>query len=287
MKGIILAGGSGTRLRPITKSVNKQLLPIFDKPMIYYPLSTLMTAKIKEVLIITNPENIDQFKTLIGDGTELGMKINYAVQNKPRGIAEAFKIGKKFIGKKSVCLILGDNIFHGQGFGDILLKARKQKKGGLIFAYPVLNPEQFGVVKFDNDNNVISIHEKPKKPISNYAITGLYFYDNNVVEYFNQIKPSKRNEYEITSINECYLLNNKLSVFPLGRGMTWFDCGSQNAIIEASQYVHTIENRQGLKIGCIEEIAWRNKWISDKKMKEHVKKNKSSDYGKYLSKIIK
>ena len=227
MKGIILAGGSGTRLRPITNSVNKQLLPIFDKPMIYYPLSILMTAKIKDILIITNPKDINQFKNLIGDGSDLGMKIKYAIQDKPRGIAEAFKIGSKFIGNSKVCLILGDNIFHGQGFGDILNDVVNFKKGGLIFAYPVLNPKEFGVVKFDKNLRVLSIQEKPNKPKSNYAITGLYFYDNKVIEYFKKIKPSKRNEYEITSINQFYLKNKELSVVTLGRGMTWFDCGSQ------------------------------------------------------------
>ncbi len=287
MKGIILAGGNGTRLSPITNSVNKQLLPIFDKPMIYYPLSILMSAKIKEVLIITNPKDLQQFKNLLGNGSDLGMHIEFKVQDKPRGIAEAFKIGSNFIGKSNVCLILGDNIFHGQGFGEMLLEVTKLKKGGLIFAYPVLNPEEFGVVKFNKKLKVLSIDEKPKKPKSNYAITGLYFYDNKVVDYFKNIRTSKRNEYEITSINKCYLKNKELSVYPLGRGMTWFDCGSQTSLIEASQYIYTIEKRQGLKVACIEEIAWRNKWINDKKMLTHIKKNKSSDYGEYLAKILK
>ena len=286
MKGVILAAGRGTRLYPLTKIVNKQLLQIYDKPMIYYPLSILMSAKIKEVLIITNPQDLAQFENLLGNGKNLGMNIEFRVQDKPRGIAEAFRIGESFIGKSNVCLILGDNIFHGQGFGEILLKAANLKKGGIIFTYPVLNPKEFGVVKFDKNFKVLSIEEKPKKPKSNYAITGLYFYDNKVLNYFKKIKPSKRNEYEITSINECYLKNRELSVYPLGRGMSWFDCGSQVSLIEASQYVYTLEKRQGLKISCIEEIAWRNKWINDKKMLSHIKKNKSSDYGKYLTKIL-
>ena len=287
MKGIILAGGSGTRLRPITLTINKQLLPIFDKPMIYYPLSVLMMAKIKDILIITNPADINLFKKLLGNGKKLGINLKYAIQKKPKGIAEAFRIGRDFIGKSNVSLILGDNIFYGQGFGEILEKASNLKKGGLIFAYPVLNPKDFGVINFNKDLKVLSIEEKPKKPKSNYAVTGLYFYDNNVVKYISRIKPSNRNEYEITSINNIYLKNKNLSVFPLGRGMTWFDCGSQESLIEASNYVYSIEKRQGLKIACIEEIALRNKWISKSLFKSHITNNKSSDYGKYLAKITK
>jgi glucose-1-phosphate thymidylyltransferase len=284
MKGIILAGGSGTRLYPITRGISKQLLPIYDKPMIYYPLSTLMLSGIREVLIISNPEYIDNYKQIFGDGSWLGMKIEYAIQEKARGLAEAFIIGEEFIGSDSVCLVLGDNIFYGQGFSDILLEAKKNK-GATVFAYPVKNPKSFGVVEFDRNFKAISVEEKPDNPKSNYAVVGLYFYDNNVIKYAKKITPSKRGELEITSINDVYLQNNELNVKLLGRGFAWFDCGTHDSLLEANQFVATIEKRQGYKVACIEEIAYRNKWIDKKQLINLAKSLLKTNYGQYLIEI--
>ena len=284
MKGIILAGGSGTRLYPITRGISKQLLPIYDKPMIYYPLSTLMLSGIREVLIISNPEYIDNYKQIFGDGSWLGMKIEYAIQEKARGLAEAFIIGEEFIGSDSVCLVLGDNIFYGQGFSDILLEAKKNK-GATVFAYPVKNPKSFGVVEFDRNFKAISVEEKPDNPKSNYAVVGLYFYDNNVIKYAKKITPSKRGELEITSINDVYLQNNELNVKLLGRGFAWFDCGTHDSLLEANQFVATIEKRQGYKVACIEEIAYRNKWIDEKQLINLAKSLLKTNYGQYLIEI--
>ena len=284
MKGIILAGGSGTRLYPITRGISKQLLPIYDKPMVYYPLSTLMLSGIREVLIISNPEYIDNYKQIFGNGSWLGMKIEYAIQEKARGLAEAFIIGEEFIGSDSVCLVLGDNIFYGQGFSDILLEAKKNK-GATIFAYPVKNPKSFGVVEFDKNYKAISIEEKPDNPKSNYAVVGLYFYDNNVIKHAKKITPSKRGELEITSINDVYLQTNELNVKLLGRGFTWFDCGTHDSLVEANQFVATIEKRQGYKIACIEEIAYRNKWIDKEQLINLAKPLLKTNYGKYLIEI--
>ena len=284
MKGIILAGGSGTRLYPITKGISKQLLPIYDKPMIYYSLSVLMLARIREVLIISNPEYIENYKAIFNDGNQLGMNIEYAIQERPNGLAEAFIIGEKFIGKDDACLILGDNIFYGQGFSDILLEAKKNK-GATVFAYPVKNPKSFGVVEFDENYKAISIEEKPENPKSNFAVVGLYFYDNKVIEYAKKITPSKRGELEITSINDIYLKNNELNVKILGRGFAWFDCGTHDSLLEANQFVATIEKRQGYKIACIEEIAYRNKWIDKEQLKNLAKPLLKTNYGKYLMEI--
>lgn len=284
MKGIILAGGSGTRLYPITKGISKQLLPIYDKPMIYYSLSVLMLARIREVLIISNPEYIENYKAIFNDGNQLGMNIEYAIQEKPNGLAEAFIIGEEFIGKDDACLILGDNIFYGQGFSDILLEAKKNK-GATVFAYPVKNPKSFGVVEFDENFKAISIEEKPENPKSNFAVVGLYFYDNKVIEYAKKITPSKRGELEITSINDIYLKNNELNVKILGRGFAWFDCGTHDSLLEANQFVATIEKRQGYKIACIEEIAYRNKWIDKEQLKNLAKPLLKTNYGKYLMEI--
>jgi glucose-1-phosphate thymidylyltransferase len=284
VKGIILAGGSGTRLYPITKGISKQLLPIYDKPMIYYSLSVLMLARIREVLIISNPEYIENYKAIFNDGNQLGMNIEYAIQERPNGLAEAFIIGEKFIGKDDACLILGDNIFYGQGFSDILLEAKKNK-GATVFAYPVKNPKSFGVVEFDENYKAISIEEKPENPKSNFAVVGLYFYDNKVIEYAKKITPSKRGELEITSINDIYLKNNELNVKILGRGFAWFDCGTHDSLLEANQFVATIEKRQGYKIACIEEIAYRNKWIDKEQLKNLAKPLLKTNYGKYLMEI--
>lgn len=286
MKGIILAGGSGTRLYPITRGVSKQLLPIYDKPMIYYPLSVLMLAGIRDILIITTPEDSDSFKRLLEDGSAFGVKITYAVQPRPEGLAQAFIIGENFIGKDNVCLILGDNIFYGQGFTPILKRVIENNSGATIFGYKVKDPERFGVVEFDDNLKVISIEEKPKSPKSNYAATGLYFYDNRVIEIAKTIRPSSRGELEITTVNNKYLEDGTLKVELLGRGFAWLDTGTHDSLIEAGHYVETIQNMQGLKIASLEEIGWRNGWLSDEQLMKQAEINSKNEYGHYLKQIL-
>ncbi|WDE05211.1 glucose-1-phosphate thymidylyltransferase RfbA [Thalassomonas viridans] len=286
MKGIILAGGSGTRLYPITKGVSKQLLPIYDKPMIYYPLSVLMLAGIREVLVISTPEDIDGYRRLLADGQQFGIDISYAVQPDPGGIAQAFIIAEKFIGNSSVCLVLGDNIFYGQGFSPQLVKARKKTQGATLFAYPVKDPERFGVVEFDNKMAVLSIEEKPQQPKSKYAVTGLYFYDNQVVDMAKSISPSARGELEITCINNLYLKQGELQVELLGRGFAWLDTGTYESLIAASQFVQTIEQRQGFKIACLEEIALHNGWLTQQQVADIAKSMSQNSYGLYLYELI-
>ena len=286
MKGIILAGGTGSRLYPITRGISKQLMPIYDKPMIYYPLSTLMMAGIKDILIITTPEDQSQFQNLLGDGKELGINIEYAVQPSPDGLAQAFTIGEDFIGNDDVALVLGDNIFYGHGFGDSL-RASTNPDGGTVFAYQVSDPERYGVVDFDDDMNAISIEEKPKQPKSNYAVVGLYFYDNDVVEIAKNVQPSARGELEITSVNEEYLNRGKLQVQLMNRGSAWLDTGTFNSMNSASEYIRVIEERTGLKIGCIEEIAWRQGFIDDNQLAKLAQPLKKSGYGKYLQQLLK
>lgn len=285
MKGIILAGGSGTRLWPITKGISKQLMPIYDKPMVYYPLSTLMMAGVREVLVITTPEYNDQFRALLGDGSALGMDIQYAVQPSPDGLAQAFVIGEEFIGDDSVALVLGDNIFHGTGLGTNLRK-NTDVQGATIFAYHVADPKAYGVVEFDDDFTAVSIEEKPAEPKSNYAVPGLYFYDNKVIEIAKTIEPSARGELEISTVNERYLEAGELGVQVLDRGTAWLDTGTFESMMQASEYVKVIEDRQGFKIGCIEEIAWRNGWIDDAQLAELAAPLVKGGYGVYLQRLL-
>lgn len=287
MKGIVLSGGSGTRLYPITRGVSKQLLPVYNKPMIYYPLSTLMLAGIRDVLVITTPEDKESFIRLLGDGSSFGISITYAVQPKPEGLAQAFIIGDKFIGDDNVCLVLGDNIFYGQSFSQMLSNAAKKKDGATVFGYQVKDPERFGVVEFDKDMRAISIEEKPISPKSNYAVTGLYFYDNQVIDMAKCVKPSKRGELEITTINQMYLDKNQLNVELFGRGFAWLDTGTHESLHGASSFVQTIEDVQGLKVACLEEIAWRNGWLSTNEVHEIALSMSKNEYGKYLLELIK
>jgi len=286
MKGIVLAGGSGTRLHPITKGVSKQLLPIYDKPMVYYPISVLMLAGIRDILLISTPEDIGGYQRLLGDGSDFGIRLQYAVQPKPDGLAQAFIIGEEFIGGSSVCLVLGDNIFYGQGFRPMLQKAAAQTSGATVFGYQVKDPERFGVVEFDAQGKVRSIEEKPAQPKSNFAVTGLYFYDNAVVQLAKQVKPSARGELEITSINQAYLERGELNVELLGRGFAWLDTGTHESLLQAGMFVETIESRQGYKIACLEEIAYNNGWLSGAALKRSAQQLGDGNYGRYLQRLL-
>lgn len=289
MKGIVLAGGSGTRLYPITKGISKQLLPIYDKPMVYYPISVLMLAGIREILIISTPHDIDSFRRLLGDGSDYGIHFEYAVQPKPEGLAQAFTIGAEFIGEDSVCLVLGDNIFHGAGFSPMLREARRmaeQEQRATIFGYWVNNPQRYGVAEFDSKGRCISIEEKPETPKSNYAVVGLYFYPNRVKQIAQEIEPSARGEYEITSVNQAFLDAEELGVQTLGRGFAWLDTGTHDSLSEASTYIEVLEKRQGLKVGCLEEIAYTQGWIDEVKLRELAEPMKSNQYGEYLLNLI-
>ena len=287
MKGIILAGGSGTRLYPLTKAISKQIMPIYDKPMIYYPLSVLMLANIREILLISTPRDLPVFEELLGDGSQLGIKLKYKVQKYPNGLAEAFILGEEFIGDDNVCLILGDNVFYGAGFSGLLEETAKLKEGAVVFGYPVKDPRAYGVVEFDKNGKAISLEEKPENPKSNYAIPGLYFYDNTVVKKSKSIKPSERGELEITTINEEYLKEGKLNVKQLGRGITWLDTGTHESLLQAANYVETIQNRQGYYVACIEEIAYRKKWINEIQLRQIADTMLKTDYGKYLMDLLK
>ena len=287
MKGIILAGGSGTRLYPITKSISKQIIPVYNKPMIYYPLSVLMLSGIREILIISTPKDIQLYKDLLTDGSQLGLNLSYEIQPSPDGLAQAFLIGENFVGKDKVCLILGDNIFYGHGFGQTLKRASKIKNGAIVFGYYVKDPERYGVVEFDKNGMALSIEEKPQKPKSNYAVTGLYFYDNTVIEKAKSLKPSARGELEITDLNKLYLKEKKLEVELMGRGMAWLDTGTHESLLQASNFIATIEERQGLKVSCIEEIAYKQKYINEKQLLKLAEPMKKNQYGEYLIRLVK
>ena len=287
MKGIVLAGGSGTRLYPITKGVSKQLLPIYDKPMIFYPLSVLMLAGIQDILIITTPEDQDAFKRMLGNGSQFGINLQYSVQPSPDGLAQAFILGEEFIGKDNVCLVLGDNIFWGQGFTPILKRVAEHKSGATVFGYQVKDPERFAVVEFDENQKAISIEEKPENPRSHFAVTGLYFYDNDVVQFAKEVKPSNRGELEISTINQMYNDQGCLNVELLGRGFAWLDTGTHESLLEAAMFVETIEKRQGYKIACLEEIAWRNGWLTEEQLLKAAETFSKNTYGKYLKSLLK